>query len=77
MQTVKSRITKGFRTTIPLVVRNQLNLKAGNSLVWLVGDNSARVVALPPNTLRSLRGSARGEDLHEALMEERWRERGR
>jgi AbrB family looped-hinge helix DNA binding protein len=74
---MKSTVSKQWRITIPAVVRKQLKLNEGDSLVWLVDGSSVRVVALPPNPLRALRGTARGEGLHEALMEERRRERSR
>jgi len=55
-------------TNIPAEIRKRHSIKGGDRLVWLDDGEVIRVVPLPADPLRALRGAGRGEDLLSRLL---------
>jgi bifunctional DNA-binding transcriptional regulator/antitoxin component of YhaV-PrlF toxin-antitoxin module len=72
-----SVITKGGATSIPLDIRTRYQLQPGDRLIWLDDGNAIRLVPVPADPLRALRGAGRGEKLVERLLTARQQERDR
>lgn len=70
-------MTKRGQISIPAAIREKLNFQGGDRFEWFYDGESLNLVRVPGDPLTALRGSAKGEGLHEALMEERARERER
>jgi bifunctional DNA-binding transcriptional regulator/antitoxin component of YhaV-PrlF toxin-antitoxin module len=61
---LNSRITKDGRTTIPVAVRNALQIQAGDRLQYSVEGNKATIrVCRRARTLRGSLASSKGEGL--------------
>lgn len=60
---------------MPAEIHNALNLRAGDTLVWIFDGVSLRVVALPQDPIAALRGSGKGQRLNEKLLASRRTER--
>jgi AbrB family looped-hinge helix DNA binding protein len=73
----QSTITKRWQTVIPAAIRKQLKAREGDKLVWIADGTSIRVIVLPQDPLKALRGSGKGEGLLAKLLEERKQERER
>jgi len=70
-------ITKGGGTSIPLDIRARYQLQPGDRLIWLDDGNAIRLVPVPADPMRALRGTGRGEKLVERLLAARQQERDR
>jgi AbrB family looped-hinge helix DNA binding protein len=75
--TVQTSVTKRGQTVIPAAIRKRHNIGAGARLVWLDDGDTIRVVPVPGDPLRALRGSGRGRGLTELLLSERSADRAR
>ena len=73
----QSKVTSRGQTTIPAIIRKQLNLHPGNTLMWINDGQSLRVVPVPADALAALYGRGKGENLSARLLQKRGRERGR
>ncbi len=65
METV---VTKHGQTVIPALLRKRYAIKDGTRLVWLDDGDTIRVIPIPADPLRALRGRGRGEKLVEKLL---------
>lgn len=74
---MKSSITKDGKTSIPADIRRRYRLHEGDDLVWLDDGETIRVVPVPTDPVTALRGSGKGERLHERLLAERREDRER
>jgi AbrB family looped-hinge helix DNA binding protein len=74
---VQTAVTKRGQTTIPASIRKKYRIQEGDRLVWLDDGQSIRVVPVPADPVRALRGSGRGERLVERLLADRREERDR
>lgn len=76
MQT--TAITKRGQTVIPATIRRRHHLdREGMRLAWLDDGETIRVVPVPRDPLKALRGIGKGEGLRERLLTERRRDRER
>ena len=73
----QTTVTKRWQTVIPAAIRRQLRMKEGDKLVWIFDGASIRVVVLPADPIKALRGSGRGERLTEKLLAARREDRER
>ncbi len=73
----KTTVTKRAQTSIPAVIRKRYNIKSGDQLDWIDEGGVIKVVPIPADPIRALRGCARGEKLLERLLEARKRDRDR
>ena len=74
---MQTAVTKRGQTVIPAPIRRRYHIREGDRLVWLDDGESIRVVPVPPDAVRALRGVARGEGLLEHLLSARREERER
>jgi len=74
---METAVTKRGQTTIPASIRKRYQIKEGDCLVWLDDGQSIKVVPVPADPIRALRGSGRGERLLELLLATRREERER
>jgi len=74
---METAVTKRGQTTIPAGIRKRYQIKEGDYLVWLDDGQSIKVVPVPADPIRALRGSGRGERLLELLLATRREERER
>lgn len=56
---------------MPVEIRNALNLRAGDTLVWIFDGVSLSVLPLPKDPVAALRGSGKGQRLTEKLLASR------
>lgn len=74
---MESAVTKRGQTVIPAQIRRRYHIQPGDRLVWLDDGQSIRVVPVPADAIRALRGRGRGERLVERLLAARREERER
>ena len=73
--TMETSVTKKGQTNIPAAIRKRHQIKEGDRLVWLDDGEVIRVVPVPSDPLRALRGAGRGEGLLERLLSSRREDR--
>ena len=74
---MQTAVTKRGQTTIPDSIRRKHHIEEGDRLVWLDDGQSIKVVPVPADAVRALRGCGRGEQLVERLLAARREERDR
>ena len=72
---MQTTVTTRGRTVIPVAIRKRYHIHEGDHLVWSDNGESIRVVPLPNDPIRALRGSGRGEHLVERLLANRLEDR--
>jgi bifunctional DNA-binding transcriptional regulator/antitoxin component of YhaV-PrlF toxin-antitoxin module len=70
-------VTKRGQTTISASIRKKYQIKEGDCLVWLDDGQTIKVIPVPADPIRTLRGSGRGQRLLELLLATRREERER
>ena len=68
---MQTAVTKRGQTVIPAAIRKRYHIDVDVHLVWLDDGETIRVVPVPNDPLRALRGRGRGEPLTERLLAER------
>ena len=68
-------MTKKGRTNIPTAIRKRHHIHEGDRLVWLDDGEVIRIVPVPKNPLKALRGVGRGEGLLDRLLQSRRQDR--
>jgi AbrB family looped-hinge helix DNA binding protein len=68
---METSVEKKGRTTIPAAIRKRHQIKEGDRLVWLDDGEVIRIVPVPVDPLKALRGAGRGERLVEQLLASR------
>ncbi|MCL4506103.1 MAG: AbrB/MazE/SpoVT family DNA-binding domain-containing protein [Chloroflexi bacterium] len=74
---METKITKRWQTVVPADIRERYQIKEGDTLVWLDDGQMIRVVPVPADALRALRGRGKGEGLTRKLLESRRKDRER
>jgi len=67
----QSTITGRNQTLIPATIRKQFNIHHGDTLMWINGAQSPRVVPVPADPLKALYGRDMGENPYTKLLHER------
>ena len=70
-------LSKRGQTVVPAAIRKRLHIQEGDSLVWIDDGETLKVIPIPSNPVRALKGIAKGERLVEALLKFRREERAR
>ncbi len=68
---MQTAVTRRGQTVIPALLRKRYRINEDTQLVWLDDGETIRVVPIPAEPLRALRGRGRGEGLTEKLLAER------
>lgn len=74
---MESAITRRGQTVVPAKLRKRYHMQHGDRLVWLDEGGVIRVVPVPADPVKGLRGSIKGAGLLEALLESRRKDRER
>jgi AbrB family looped-hinge helix DNA binding protein len=74
---MQTAVTKRGQTVIPAAIRKRYHIQEGDQLVWLDDGQTIRVVPIPADPIRALRGSGQGERLVERLLAARREDRKR
>ncbi len=70
-------VSKRGQTVLPAIIRKRYSIQEGDRLVWIDDGQVIKVIPVPEDPIRALRGRGRGEKLMEALMQYRKEERSR
>jgi len=65
---MQTAISKNGQIAVPVEIRKRYALKTGDRLEWLDEDGGIRLVPVPANAIRALRGRGRGENLNAKLL---------
>jgi AbrB family looped-hinge helix DNA binding protein len=68
---METAVTKRGQTVIPAAIRKRHGIQEGDFLAWLDDGETIRVVPIPADPIRGLRGSGNGEGLAQKLLAER------
>jgi bifunctional DNA-binding transcriptional regulator/antitoxin component of YhaV-PrlF toxin-antitoxin module len=60
---------------VPAALRERYGIKGGDYLEWIDDGQVIKVIPIPADPIKALRGSARGENLVERLLESRREDR--
>lgn len=74
---MKTTVTKRGQTVVPAAIRQRYGINEGAYLEWIDDGQVIKVVLLPADPIKALRGSAKGERLTERLIESRREDRQR
>ena len=74
---METSVTKKGQTNIPAVIRKRHHIKEGDRLVWLDDGEVIRVIPVPTDPLKALRGTGKGEGLLNRLLQHRHEDRER
>jgi AbrB family looped-hinge helix DNA binding protein len=69
--TLRTKVTRKGQTVVPAPIRKRLGIGANSNLIWSSDGKVMTVIAVPPNPIRSLRGSTAGKGLRKALIARR------
>ncbi len=72
---METMVSKRGQTVVPAEIRKRYCIEEGDRLVWLDDGQGIRVVPVPADAIRALRGCARGEPLLDQLLASRAEER--
>jgi len=74
---MQTAVTKRGQTVIPAPIRKRYHIQEGDRLVWLDDGQTIKVIPVPADPIRALRGRGRGERLVERLLTTRREDRDR
>ena len=74
---MKTTVTKRAQTAIPAAIRKRYGIKGGDFLEWVDDGQVIKVIPIPADPIKALRGCAQGEKLVERLLEARRKDRER
>jgi len=77
MAILRTSMTKRGQTVVPAPIRQQHNIQAGDTLAWIDDGETIKVIPLPQDPIRALRGCGKGEGLIQRLFASRQEERER
>ena len=68
---MRTTVTKRAQTVVPAALRERYGIKDGDFLEWIDDGQTIKVIPIPADPIKALRGSARGERLVEKLLASR------
>ena len=74
---MQTTLTRRGQTVVPASIRKRHDIREGDHLVWLDDGQTIKVIPVPADPIRALRGSGRGERLVEKLLAARKEDRNR
>lgn len=70
-------IIRHGKAVVPAEILARHNIKDGDQLVWVDDGQTIKVIPVPADPIKALRGSGKGENLTTKLLEERRKDRER
>jgi AbrB family looped-hinge helix DNA binding protein len=77
MRKMLTTLSKRGQTVVPAAIRKRHHIQEGDRLVWIDDGEMLKVIILPGDPVRALKGIARGEQLVQELLKYRREERAR
>jgi len=77
MRKMQTTISKRGQTVVPAAIRKRHRILDGDRLAWIDDGETIKIVPIPADPVRALKGIARGEQLVQELMKYRREERER
>ena len=74
---MRTSVTKRGQTVIPARIRKKYKIQDGDQLVWMDDGQVIKVIPLPADPIKALRGIGQGEQLLEKLLKSREADRQR
>ncbi len=74
---MRTTVSSRGQTAVPAEVRSRFKLTKNSRLEWIIEGDVITVLPVPPDPVRSFRGSVRGNYSGAVLLRERRRERRR
>ena len=74
---MQTAVTKRGQTVIPAQIRKRYHIQPGDYLAWLDDGQAIKVIPIPADPIRALRGRGRGERLVDRLLMARRQDRDR
>jgi AbrB family looped-hinge helix DNA binding protein len=74
---METKVTRRWQTVVPADIRQRYRIKEGDTLVWLDDGQMIRVVPVPADPVKALRGRGKGQGLTRKLLESRQKDRER
>jgi len=74
---MQTTVTKRWQTVVPALIRKRYKISEGDILVWVDDGETIRIVPVPSDPLKALRGRGVGEDLVTQLLADRAEDRRR
>ncbi len=71
LDTMRTKITKRGQVSVPSEVRKKLHIGPDTKLEWVVEGNTARVIPLPSDPVKTFRGSGKKGMVKRLLAERR------
>lgn len=72
---METSVTKRGQTVIPAQIRKRYQIEEGDRIAWLDDGEGIKIVPIPSDPIRALRGSGRGENLVQKLLRFRQKDR--
>lgn len=72
---MQTTISKRGQTVVPAVIRKRHHILDGDRLAWVDDGETIKIVPIPADPVRALKGIAKGERLVRKLMKYRREER--
>jgi AbrB family looped-hinge helix DNA binding protein len=77
MTKMLTTLSKRGQTVVPAAIRKRHHIQGGDSLVWIDDGETLKVIPIPRDPVRALKGIAKGERLVKELLKYRREERAR
>ncbi|HSG15645.1 MAG TPA: AbrB/MazE/SpoVT family DNA-binding domain-containing protein [Anaerolineae bacterium] len=68
---MKTTVTKRAQTVVPAALRERYGIRGGDYPEWIDDGQVIKVIPIPADPIKALRGSAREENLVDRLLESR------
>jgi AbrB family looped-hinge helix DNA binding protein len=75
VKALRTTVTKRAQTVVPAIIRERYKIKGGDYLEWIDDGQVIKVIPIPADPIKALRGSAKGERLTEKLIASRREDR--
>jgi AbrB family looped-hinge helix DNA binding protein len=72
---MQTSVTKRGQTVVPAQIRKRYSIRGGDHLVWIDDGKVIKVIPIPADPIRALRGRGKGDNMLEALLKYRSEER--
>lgn len=74
---LRTTVSQRAQTVVPAVIRDRYGIKSGDFLEWIDDGHVIKVIPIPADPIKALRGSAKGEQLLIRLLESRQEDKQR